>query len=325
MRLSVVLVLCLVLVACAPGTTEEDVNATVVAAVAATQNAAPTSTLTATATNTPSPTATSTSTATPTSTPTNTATPTSTPTSTPTHTPTATPTVTPAGTIVTMLGSVPLLTEPASDASEVSSLTEGDEVAFFGVTEEETFYQVQLWPSGVTGWVDREILADEIQIDVVALAIATNTPTPTATHTPTATPTSTPTNTPTPTPTNTPTSTPTSTPTPTPDPRGLYEEVDIRDLDTFPSRYIGSLLKLRGQVFNIDEGGLQMWVQTPGGGRFDRVPVVITWIDISVLPEQVYEDTYITVYGTGAGTWQGTNSFGGTITQPLILADIIER
>ncbi len=187
-----------------------------------------------------------------------------------------------------MIGSGQLLAAPASEASQVSDIYEGDEIAIFGATEEETFLQVQLWPSGETGWIDRALVNDEIQIDIAALAVATNTPTPTATYTPTATPTSTPTNTPTATPTSTPTATPTSTPTPTPDPRGLYEEVDIRDLDAFPSRYLGDLLKLRGQVFNIGEGGLQMWIQVPGGSRFDRTPVVITWIDISVLPEQVY-------------------------------------
>lgn len=123
-----------------------------------------------------------------------------------------------------------------------------------------------------------------------------------------------------------PASTATPTPTNTPDVRGEYAEMDIRELDAYAANYIGDKVKLRGEVFNIMGGdSLQMWVREPGGGTFDNVAVVVSWASDDILPPEVYEDTWITVYGTVFGTFEGTNAYGGTITQPWIFADIIEK
>lgn len=144
-------------------------------------------------------------------------------------------------------------------------------------------------------------------------------PTPTATYTPTFTPTATHTS------TNTPTRTPTATHTPTPDPRSLYEEIDVRDLVMNPSAYDGEMIFLRGEVFSIQIEGdftaIQMWVSYPGASRYDREPVVVAH---GAALTGIYEGTYIDVYGIGDGTFTGTNAYGGTIVQPLILAEIIE-
>lgn len=103
-----------------------------------------------------------------------------------------------------------------------------------------------------------------------------------------------------------------------------YQEIDVRALVKNPDRYIGSQLKLQGQVFTIEEDGgrtfLQMWVQIPGGSEFDREAVAVVF-DGTL--ETVFEDSYILVYGVGNGKLEGTNAFGGSITQPLIKAEYV--
>jgi hypothetical protein len=158
-------------------------------------------------------------------------------------------------------------------------------------------------------------------VEVIVTPTATEgpSPTPTNTATPTITPSLTPTYTPTP--TNTPTITPTFTPTPTNTPTfeealgAEYAEVDVRELEIRGDDYIGESIRLRGQIFNIMADGVQIWVQSPSG----RVAVAIA-MEPSDLPEGVYENSYITVYGIGGGTVEGENAFGGTVSQPLLFA-----
>jgi hypothetical protein len=88
-----------------------------------------------------------------------------------------------------------------------------------------------------------------------------------------------------------------------------------------PLAYKDKPIYLRGQVFFIQKTGdtyaLQMWSSYPGAGIFDREAVVVIYEgDLT----GVYEDTYIDVYGIGAGTFTGTNAYGGTIVQPRIVA-----
>lgn len=276
------------LLGCTPS--QEVLEATVVAAVAQTQEAL--------VTDTPIPTNTSTPTLTPTSTPTNTATPTPTDTATPTVTSTPTITLTPAGPLVRVKTSGTVKAAPRDGAANGFYATKDDFVAVIGRTEDGSWFQIQSMNANADkGWcpAGRLELTDE-----VALA---DLPVPTVTATSTNTP----------------------IPTNTPDIRGEYVEMDIRELEAYASRYIGDKVKLRGEVFNIMGDGLQMWVREPGGGSLDNVAVVVTWIDNQVLPDQVYEDTWITVYATVLGTYSGTNAYGGTIEQPWVLADIIER
>lgn len=84
---------------------------------------------------------------------------------------------------------------------------------------------------------------------------------------------------------------------------------------------MGDLVRLRGQIFNfIGSDGFQMWVQGPSG----RVAVVVAF-DVDDLPANTYENSYVIVYGEVRGSYEGTNAFGGTISQPLLRGDIVER
>lgn len=92
-----------------------------------------------------------------------------------------------------------------------------------------------------------------------------------------------------------------------------------------PGAFRGRKITLRGQVFNIrqDADGtfIQMFVTFPGASRYDREAVVVYFDEQT---EGIYDDTYIDVYGIVEGIFTGTNSQGGTISQPQIQADFIE-
>lgn len=115
---------------------------------------------------------------------------------------------------------------------------------------------------------------------------------------------------------------PAPTPVPTQSPeqvRAQYQWVDTRDLVIRPGEFEGDKIAVSGSVFNIDvEGNLtvmQIWLD--GGSE---AAVIVYFGDT----RGIYEGTWITVYGTGDGTFTGTNAFGGTIVQPMIVADIVD-
>jgi hypothetical protein len=276
------------LLACAP-TAEEpavevsgvDVAASVRVAVAQTQEAF--STDTPQPTDTPSPEPTETPTAVPSNTPTPTAT------STPTETPTPKPTVTPAGPGGLTLSAGIAHEIAATESDQVFFVGKNEPVYVVGRTEDGAWYQIQTADSSERGWVRAAVIEAS---DPEAIALV-----PVATATPTATP--------------------TVPPTATPDIRDQFGTIDIRELDAYPEKHIGEQVMLRGRVFNIGQGYLQMFI--------GDVAVVVEWVDSDILPEGVYEDTWITVYGIVSGTFTGTNAYGGTITQPQLLALIIEK
>jgi hypothetical protein len=297
--LPLVILICLLIVGCAQS--ETNVQATIEVAVAQTQEASspgeslPSETATLLAENLPSPIPTESPTSTPipsataTSTATNTSTPT--PTSTPKPTETPKPTATPPGPLVNINSEGYALNAPTQDGKTNFKLSAGTTVGLIERSEDGQWYKVQLLSREQSGWlpISSVDLTEEVIID--DLPIATLVPTPTN----------------------------------TPDVRGEYSEIDIREIDSYTSSYIGDKVKLRGEVFNVLGDGLQMWVRKPGGSSYDTIAVVVTWDSRNILPDQVYEDTWITVYGVVSGTFEGTNSYGGTISQPMIEADIIEK
>lgn len=239
-------------------------------------------------TDTPEPTATTV--------PTDTPEPTNTPTPVPTDTPEPTPT--PDAPIV-HIEPITILKDQAGDHFDGIQLSQTQDAWVVGVTEDGNWYEIQLSHRDRRGWVRAEDVELTGGADLETVAIATLEPTPTVTPTPTA----------------------------TPDPRSEYSEIDIRELESYADDHYGEKVKIYGEVFNIraSENYLQMWVQKPGGSSFDTVAVIIGWDDSFEFPDGIYNDTYITVYGLAAGTLEGTNSLGGAIEQPFIVAEIIDQ
>jgi hypothetical protein len=175
-------------------------------------------------------------------------------------------------------------------------------------------------PPSRTSPVISEIDATEIPSTIQRAPKLTDTPQPTFTRT----------NTPKPTDTPLPTSKPTNTPKPTPTfslaaDKSTYKSIDVRDLQKSPEKYRGQKIVLPGEIFRIQEAGtstaMQIWVSYPGAPTFDRVAVVVHYQ--GTLPG-AYEKQNVTVYGIGAGTFEGTNAFGGTISQPLVNAQYVD-
>jgi len=114
---------------------------------------------------------------------------------------------------------------------------------------------------------------------------------------------------------------PTPVPTKTADEiRADYTWVDSRDLVIRPNEFMNDKVAVQGTVFNImvDADGfttMQIWLD--GGSE----AAVIGYEGDS---QGIYEGTWVTVYGVAYGTFEGTNAFGGTISQPLIFADIVD-
>ena len=129
-------------------------------------------------------------------------------------------------------------------------------------------------PREVTVEVTREVEVTrlvEATREVEATRIVMVTPTYTATPQNSPMPSNTPTITPTP--SNTPTPSKTPTKTNTPDPRAQYEEIDIRELESYGDDHKGEMVKVSGEVFNIQDTMIQIWVSKPGS--YDRVAVVL--------------------------------------------------
>jgi len=102
--------------------------------------------------------------------------------------------------------------------------------------------------------------------------------------------------------------------------RAEYTWIDTRDLVIRPNSFNGEKVAVQGNVLSIyvddeDFTVLQIWLD--GGSEV----AVIGYEGDST---GIYEGTWITVYGEGAGTTDIQNAYGGLITQPLIYADIVD-
>lgn len=113
---------------------------------------------------------------------------------------------------------------------------------------------------------------------------------------------------------------PTAVPPVAADKREQYQFVDNRDLVIRPGTFEGKKIAVSGTVFNIQVEGSGTFMQIYLDGTNSEAAVIAYFGDST----GIYEGTYVTVYGKGNGTFEGTNAFGGTIVQPAILADIVD-
>lgn len=110
---------------------------------------------------------------------------------------------------------------------------------------------------------------------------------------------------------------------PTPDPsqvRAQYQAIDARDLVIRPTEFTNEKIVVTGTVFNIQVEGnvtfMQIWL--------DGTNMEAAVIGYEGDSRGIYEGTWITVYGVGRGTFEGTNAYGAAIVQPLIRADYVD-
>jgi hypothetical protein len=90
-----------------------------------------------------------------------------------------------------------------------------------------------------------------------------------------------------------------------------YSAIPARELATYPDNHIGEKVKIPGRIFNINGNDeLQLYL----AGTSDAVYVVM-----QDRFSDLYEDDVITVYATVDGETCGTNAYGGTVCQPLLV------
>lgn len=117
---------------------------------------------------------------------------------------------------------------------------------------------------------------------------------------------------------------------------GYGQPADLRDLFIRPGSLLGQKIVLSGTVRTIV-------VAQPGYGYGigDLEPIFVQsvlQIDVPLAtggseyvvigydgdPQGIYEETWVTVWGMIMGTHTITNAFGGQVTQPFVVAEIIE-
>lgn len=96
-----------------------------------------------------------------------------------------------------------------------------------------------------------------------------------------------------------------------------FKPIDRRELVAYPERHNGEQLIVQGRVFNIiDDYTFQIYL----ANSYDAAV-----IQSNDLLQGLYVNDFVKVYGLGAGVWTGTNSYGASIEQPLILAALIKK
>jgi outer membrane murein-binding lipoprotein Lpp len=126
------------------------------------------------------------------------------------------------------------------------------------------------------------------------------------------------------------------TPTPTPELSGkdAYPYVtNAQELFTRPHNHLGTKVSFCGRVGYI-EVARPGYVFTPGDSVSTSwatvAQVFLDGVDVQFMvgfdgdTNGIYEDSYVCVWGTLVDTMSGTNSFGGTIVNPLFDAEYFE-
>lgn len=96
-----------------------------------------------------------------------------------------------------------------------------------------------------------------------------------------------------------------------------YKTIARGELASYADKHIGEKIKIQGRVFNIvDDQDMQIFL--PDG-------VTAVYITSTEAFSGIYENDYVTIYGTVDGFFTGTNTMGGTIQQPQVAADLIVK
>lgn len=118
--------------------------------------------------------------------------------------------------------------------------------------------------------------------------------------------------------------------------KAQYEPVDLRDVSIRPSNYFGKKITFYGSVLTIqvappgrgynigdtDPEFFSTFMQVQGVAIDGSIQTIVVGYNGDT--SGIFEDSYVTVYGTVFDTDSGTNLFGGVVTQPAVDAEIVE-
>lgn len=96
-----------------------------------------------------------------------------------------------------------------------------------------------------------------------------------------------------------------------------YQPIARREIVTYADSYIGELVVIRGRVFNINgTQEVQIWIDD----SFDAAYIVMAQPF-----RDIYDNDFLIIYGEVYGEHCGTNSWGSTVCQPLIIDAFYEK
>lgn len=90
-----------------------------------------------------------------------------------------------------------------------------------------------------------------------------------------------------------------------------FEQVQWRDFITYPDKYEGQKIRLGCRVFNVVKSSKH--IQCYVSGTYEAF-----YVKFKDSFDDIYEDSYLTIYGTGGGLECFTNTMGNQVCQPLI-------
>ena len=90
-----------------------------------------------------------------------------------------------------------------------------------------------------------------------------------------------------------------------------FEQVQWRDFITYPDKYDEKKIRLSCRVFNVVKGSKHIQCYISGTYEAFYVKFIDSFDDI-------YEDDYLNIYGTGDGLECFTNTMGSQVCQPLV-------
>ena len=96
-----------------------------------------------------------------------------------------------------------------------------------------------------------------------------------------------------------------------------YSPIARKELVTYPDNHKGEKVVIRGRIFNINGNTeLQIWIDD----SFDAAYIVM-----SSSFSGIYENDYITIYGTVWGENCGENAYGAEVCQPLLVDAFFDK
>lgn len=101
--------------------------------------------------------------------------------------------------------------------------------------------------------------------------------------------------------------------------KAAYKQIDPRELINYPQNHIGEKVIVQGTVFSvhIPDGVIQVYVN----GSYSY-PL---YVEFAGTLSSIYENDYVTIYGTIAGTATFENVSGGTVSQTKLTDAVVVK
>lgn len=98
-----------------------------------------------------------------------------------------------------------------------------------------------------------------------------------------------------------------------------YKPIDLRELKNYADKHRGEKVVVKGSIFNVDAA--DNVIQIYGNGNFNYDFYVV----LTDSPQGIYENDFITVYGTVNGYFSYTTQGGNKAQEPQIIDAVVTK